>query len=597
MFYKYKDNATVYNDRNQALDYNAFISQGGAKDFSNVQTLDQTTPNLLSSAAPAPVGSSTPVATPSVPAGLQMPTQPNQQPAQPAQNPQQPTPIAPNTPVAPAPTNPAATPTTPTPVPTSPAAPTFSPNGVVGTQSIQGPDFSQLIGQRQVSGQDQIEYFDAQSGQGFSDPKQLADFVNKQAGGQVTDEQGVFDYLDQQQQQREQQQEQQFQESSNTLSDNGIDSNALMETAKSQNPLITFADTYSQMLEKMGIPTVKEELTKINKQYGDLQNELNDKISAVNDNPWLTEGVRVQEVRKLEDKYEGKLKILTGQISQYEKLYSDGTDQAKFVAQEAVNMAHDQAVLDQALLIQKMSLAEKALEYQQSQDQRNFEFAQTQSTKNIPTSYQEYQLAKQDGFQGSYNDYQTMDANRKAVRSTTVNNMIGDSGLNSKQVTVLNGIVDKYNKSPLVQASDRTIVLKNTIDQIKKNPSNAALQLNLAYSYIQALDTYQSAVREGELSLVNSIDSKVGQLSNYVSQMTNGQIVRPEVALQIADAATNLVSTISQAASAKAKSFQSQAQVSGVGDAFSSYLSGFQPSYSPTQSSSNVNLQALDFKF
>jgi hypothetical protein len=39
-----------------------------------------------------------------------------------------------------------------------------------------------------------------------------------------------------------------------------------------------------------------------------------------------------------------------------------------------------------------------------------------------PASYQEYMLAKQEGYKGSYMDYQTADANRKAVRnSTTIN--------------------------------------------------------------------------------------------------------------------------------------------------------------------------------
>ncbi len=39
----------------------------------------------------------------------------------------------------------------------------------------------------------------------------------------------------------------------------------------------------------------------------------------------------------------------------------------------------------------------------------------------MPTSYQEYVLAKQEGFNGTYNDYQNMDANRKATRNTTTN--------------------------------------------------------------------------------------------------------------------------------------------------------------------------------
>jgi hypothetical protein len=148
-----------------------------------------------------------------------------------------------------------------------------------------------------------------------------------------------------------------------------------------------------------------------------------------------------------------------------------------------------------------------------------------------------------------------------------------------KQKAVFNTIVTQYNKSPLIAASDRTIVLKNTIDQINKNPSNGTLQLNLVYSYIQALDTYQSAVREGELGLVNSIDSKVGQLQGYIQKIQNGQIVRPEVAKQIASAAQNLVDTISEGARAKEKGFASQAKVNGIQDLWADFQGGFTSSF------------------
>lgn len=154
------------------------------------------------------------------------------------------------------------------------------------------------------------------------------------------------------------------------------------------------------------------------------------------------------------------------------------------------------------------------------------------------------------------------------------------------QVTAFNSIVGKYNASPLVAAADRTVVLKNSIEKARTNPSDGATQLNLVYSYIQALDTYQSAVREGELGLVNSIDSKVGKLGNFVTQIQNGQIVRPEVAKQMADAAENLVSTINEGASRKAKSFESQANTVGLGDAWKEYTAGFQTSYNQSGESS-----------
>lgn len=155
------------------------------------------------------------------------------------------------------------------------------------------------------------------------------------------------------------------------------------------------------------------------------------------------------------------------------------------------------------------------------------------------------------------------------------------TGLSDPQkVSTFNQIVNNMNRSPLIMASDRTPVLKQSIEDINANPEDAATQLNLSYAYIQALDTYQSAVRVGELGNLNSIDSKIGSLSNSVSQIQNGQIVRPEVAKQIAAAAKSIVDTIDAAAKQKVSSFRSQARVSGVGSEFDQYLGGFDAAYS-----------------
>lgn len=200
--------------------------------------------------------------------------------------------------------------------------------------------------------------------------------------------------------------------------------------------------------------------------------------------------------------------------------------------------------------------------------------------ESLPASAQEYEYAVKNGYKGTYDQYQTEDANRK--RSVT--NIIAGSGLSSQQAGLFNQIVNKYQASPLIAGADKTAVLTDTINGIRKDPGNGALQLNLAYQYVKALDTYQSAVREGELGLVSSIDSKIGQLKNSVDQITNGQQVRPEVAKQIADAAETLVSSITSAAKQKAKAYQSQAQTLGLGDAWSTYTSGFT---SPSNSSSS----------
>jgi hypothetical protein len=156
------------------------------------------------------------------------------------------------------------------------------------------------------------------------------------------------------------------------------------------------------------------------------------------------------------------------------------------------------------------------------------------------------------------------------------------------QATMFNGIVNKYNASPLVKASNRTVTLRSSIDDARKDPSDGAKQLNLNYSYIQALDTYQSAVREGELKLTNSIDSKVGKLGNAVEQITNGQIVRPEVIKQMADAAESLLKAIDGGAKTAEASYKSQANVVGLDKQWDKYISGFKQIYNSNDSTPSI---------
>ena len=149
----------------------------------------------------------------------------------------------------------------------------------------------------------------------------------------------------------------------------------------------------------------------------------------------------------------------------------------------------------------------------------------------------------------------------------------------AEQLDTFNKLAKEFENSPLVKAKDRSVVLKSSIESIRKNPKDGATQLQMVYSYVQALDTYQSAVREGELSLVNSIDSRIGQLQGSIQKIQNGQIVRPEVAKQIADAAEQLYKTINSGAEDKEKSFSSRAKVLRIDDQWSLYQTGYNPNY------------------
>ena len=82
-----------------------------------------------------------------------------------------------------------------------------------------------------------------------------------------------------------------------------------------------------------------------------------------------------------------------------------------------------------------------------------------------PVSYQEFLLAKQEGFKGSYNDYQTLDANRKrAITNVTTNVMGGEK---------------QYDKTFGEEVAKQDIALKATAENAPNTLANIKRQQNL----------------------------------------------------------------------------------------------------------------------
>src|SRR3990167_6875895 len=143
-----------------------------------------------------------------------------------------------------------------------------------------------------------------------------------------------------------------------------------------------------------------------------------------------------------------------------------------------------------------------------------------------------------------WDEYATADANRKA--SATSN---AGAGLNSKQQTILNGVINKYFASDGLKALFKASNMQGIINDIEKNPEAAGTQLALIYSFIKVLDT-DSAVREGEIGLVSSLDSFLGnfgkKLENIVSNPAKP--ITRSTALEIAREAKNLINNIKNTA-------------------------------------------------
>lgn len=194
-----------------------------------------------------------------------------------------------------------------------------------------------------------------------------------------------------------------------------------------------------------------------------------------------------------------------------------------------------------------------------------------------------------------FNSYQDVDANRK--RSIAAAGVANDSGMNPKQVTIFNSLVDKQNKSPLIAANDRATILKDVTAQLSKDPKNAALQVSFIYSMIQALDTYQSAVREGEIGLLSSTQGMGEKLQNLPTKIQQGSPLAESKVKEYIAVANMLTNSISSAANTKRKQFSAQAEVAGIGGAFQEYqtaVDGIQAK-SPVQTEDEARQNVIAF--
>lgn len=171
------------------------------------------------------------------------------------------------------------------------------------------------------------------------------------------------------------------------------------------------------------------------------------------------------------------------------------------------------------------------------------------------------------------NQYMTADANRKARIAAAGAQIVAGSGMTKTQESVFNSIADKQNKSPLIMAADRAVILKNITDEVSKDPSNAALQVSFIYSMIQALDTYQSAVREGEINLIASTQGLSEKLGNLPSKIEKGNPLDPAAIQRYVDVAKTLTTSIDTAANKKKNTFKAQAISNGIGTQWDQYSS------------------------
>lgn len=226
----------------------------------------------------------------------------------------------------------------------------------------------------------------------------------------------------------------------------------------------------------------------------------------------------------------------------------------------------------------KMTRAEKAKADAQAVQLKEYELqldAQKEEKKNV------YSVMLEAAKNGA--DASTLNAIRNAK---TAEEAIGAAGsslaktgigeMSSVQNANFMAISNRYNSDAVISNGSKAISTKQIADQIIRDPANATNQLKALYTLVTALDP-NSAVKEGEVALAQQAQSFLSRFGTSLERISSGKIIDTDTALAMARASKELAGVWEDAARRKEQQYASQANVAGVGDAFSTFISGARP--------------------
>lgn len=331
---------------------------------------------------------------------------------------------------------------------------------------------------------------------------------------------------------------------------------ALFEQLQNSAPQVQWQEVYKKISKDLDISSMNSAFETSNNEMTKLLDKKNDEAQDINNNPWYTEGERVKRLQQLENKYEGKTQILQNKLTLLQTQIDNAREDAKYLTGQTMAQVNAQAQLQQDVILKAIDIAEAQMA--------------AESKLEGPVSVQEYQYAVQQGYTGTFTQYQNEDANRKISIAKAG---VGGTGLTTQQYNALNQTTTRFQADAIINQAVKGSTASIIADQIIANPTSATSQLKSLYVLVKNLDP-DSAVREGELALANQTQSYMQQFGNTLARITEGRVVSPEAAVALAGATKELMSAWNQTAKKREQQYISQANTLNIGNEFGSYLQG-----------------------
>lgn len=195
------------------------------------------------------------------------------------------------------------------------------------------------------------------------------------------------------------------------LGEYGIDSTGKFGA----NPMQSFESIYQNLYNNMGLDRVKSNIDSMLAEIKVEDEKLAEDIRVVNENPWISEGLRSKKIGGLQEKYESRKGALTDRLQLLQSTFDKAREEAQFIAQQSMSAYYKERELQQDLLFKAMDRAEKELDLK----------AKAGEKKYGAGIVGEYQFYVEDALSRgqtpvSFVEYQNQDANRKLKATGSV---------------------------------------------------------------------------------------------------------------------------------------------------------------------------------
>lgn len=167
-----------------------------------------------------------------------------------------------------------------------------------------------------------------------------------------------------------------------------------------------------------------------------------------------------------------------------------------------------------------------------------------------PSSVREYEFARGQGFQGSYQDW-VMSQKRASAPSVAVN-------MSDPTAVARAALSFQKDYRDATKPSFTRAAAYNAMVEASRTPS-AKGDLTMVYSFIKALDP-ESVVREGEIDLVNANRSIPDRVKGYAQKLATGQSLLPNERQDLLEQARSLSFTDYSRSRNDIKAFRENAQ-------------------------------------